>query len=56
LNYMGKGNDYIHFVDDRLGHDQRYSLDSSKVMSTLNWSPTLKLEDCLEELVRTYSV
>ena len=56
LKYMGKGNDYIRFVDDRLGHDQRYSLNSSKVMSTLNWSPTLKLEDSLEELVRAYSV
>jgi len=56
LKYMGKGNDYIRFVDDRLGHDQRYSLDSSKVMSTLNWRPTLKLEECLEELVRAYSV
>jgi dTDP-glucose 4,6-dehydratase len=56
LKFMGKGNEYIEFVDDRLGHDQRYSLNSSKVKSILNWTPTLRLEDCLEELIQTYSV
>ena len=55
LKYMGKGNEYIQFVDDRLGHDQRYSLNSSKVKSILNWTPNLRLEDCLEELIRAYS-
>jgi dTDP-glucose 4,6-dehydratase len=55
LKYMGKGNEYIQFVDNRLGHDQRYSLNSSKVKSILNWTPTLRLEDCLEELIRAYS-
>lgn len=55
LKFMGKGNEFIQFVDDRLGHDQRYSLNSSKVKFLLNWTPTLRLEDCLEELVRAYS-
>ena len=55
LKYMGKGNEYIQFVDDRLGHDHRYSLNSSKVKSILNWTPNLRLEDCLEELIRAYS-
>lgn len=55
LKYMGKGNEYIQFVDDRLGHDQRYSLNSSKVKSLLNWTPTVRLEDSLEELIQAYS-
>jgi dTDP-glucose 4,6-dehydratase len=55
LKFMGKGHEYIQFVDDRLGHDQRYSLNSSKVKSILNWTPTLRLEDCLEELIQAYS-
>ena len=55
LKFMGKGNEYIQFVDDRLGHDQRYSLNSSKVKSILNWTPTVRLEDCLEELIQAYS-
>jgi dTDP-glucose 4,6-dehydratase len=55
LKFMGKGNEYIEFIDDRLGHDQRYSLNSSKVKSILNWTPTLRLEDCLKELIQTYS-
>jgi dTDP-glucose 4,6-dehydratase len=55
LKYMDKGNEYIQFVDDRLGHDQRYSLNSSKVKTIFNWTPTLKLDDCLKELIRAYS-
>lgn len=55
LKFMGKGNEYIKFVDDRLGHDQRYSLNYSKVNMIFDWTPTLKLEDCLEELIRAYS-
>ena len=55
LKFMGKGNEYIQFVDDRLGHDHRYSLNSSKVRRTFNWAATLRLEDCLQELIEAYS-
>jgi dTDP-glucose 4,6-dehydratase len=32
--------DLIRFVDDRPGHDFRYSLDYTKIANTLNWHPT----------------
>ena len=38
-------NDLISFVDDRKGHDFRYSIDSSKIQSQLDWSPKMKFEE-----------
>jgi len=38
LELTGAGDDLIRYVDDRAGHDRRYSLDDSKVRG-LGWSP-----------------
>src|SRR5580765_3684005 len=38
LELTGAGEDLIRYVDDRAGHDRRYSLDDSKVRG-LGWSP-----------------
>jgi len=32
-------NDYISFVEDRLGHDRRYAIDASKIQKELGWLP-----------------
>ena len=37
LEIMGKSSDLIEFVEDRPGHDQRYSLDSSKIKNEFGW-------------------
>ncbi|PKP51910.1 MAG: dTDP-glucose 4,6-dehydratase [Candidatus Altiarchaeales archaeon HGW-Altiarchaeales-3] len=44
---------YIDFVEDRLGHDRRYSLDSGKVKA-LGWEPKYKFEDATSETIRWY--
>lgn len=44
----------ITFVEDRLGHDYRYSIDSSKIRKTLNWSPKISFEEALQITVRHY--
>ena len=31
--------DYISFVEDRLGHDRRYAIDASKIHRELAWEP-----------------
>ncbi len=31
--------DYISFVEDRLGHDRRYAIDAAKMRSELKWVP-----------------
>ena len=44
----------ITFVEDRPGHDTRYSLDSSKIRSTLGWKPRFSFEESLESTIRWY--
>ncbi|HWB19663.1 MAG TPA: dTDP-glucose 4,6-dehydratase [Phycisphaerales bacterium] len=40
LKLMGKGDEMIQPVVDRLGHDRRYAIDASKIKRTLGWQPT----------------
>ena len=40
LKIMGFGEDMIHPVEDRLGHDRRYAIDASKIREELGWVPT----------------
>ncbi len=53
LALAGVGEEMIHYVEDRLGHDRRYSVDTAKVRA-LGWSPSRKLEDALDETFRWY--
>jgi dTDP-glucose 4,6-dehydratase len=53
LKIMGKSEDLIEFVEDRPGHDVRYSLDASKIRE-LGWKPKFKFEDGLKETVKWY--
>jgi len=43
----------IRHVDDRPGHDRRYSLDDSKLRA-LGWQPRVGLEEGLAETVEWY--
>jgi dTDP-glucose 4,6-dehydratase len=54
LEVMGKDKDLIEFVEDRPGHDIRYSLDSSKIRKELLWEPKHSLEDALKKTVEWY--
>ncbi|MGL9788409.1 dTDP-glucose 4,6-dehydratase [Enterococcus sp. DIV2469a] len=44
----------IEFVEDRLGHDYRYAMETSKIES-LGWKPKTKLEEGLIKTVKWYS-
>jgi dTDP-glucose 4,6-dehydratase len=46
--------DTVCFVQDRKGHDYRYSMDSSKAKRELGWSPKVRLSDGLRETVGFY--
>jgi len=52
LRIIGKP-DLIEFVEDRPGHDIRYSLDSSKIRE-LGWKPGHKFEEGLKETIEWY--
>ena len=53
LAIMGKDERSIQFVQDRPGHDMRYSLDSSKLRS-LGWFPQVRLDAGLKKTVDWY--
>ena len=46
--------DLISFVQDRPGHDARYAIDSTKILTELNWEPELSLIQGLRETVSWY--
>ncbi len=53
LKLMDKSNNLIEYIDDRPGHDFRYSLDSKKIKK-LKWKPKYNLEIGLNETVQWY--
>lgn len=54
LTIMGKDEDAIEFVEDRPGHDVRYSLNSSKIRRELGWRPERGFREGMEATVRWY--
>ena len=46
--------DLIEFVDDRPGHDIRYSLNNSKLVNDLGWSPKVEFEDGIKNTIKWY--
>ena len=54
LELMGKNNDLIEYVEDRPGHDYRYSMSSEKIFHELNWSSKIKFEEGLQNTISWY--
>ena len=50
----GDSEKLITFVKDRAGHDKRYAIDSSKLMTELEWKPSLQFEEGIEKTVKWY--
>jgi dTDP-glucose 4,6-dehydratase len=42
------------FVTDRLGHDYRYAIDTTKIERELGWKPTTSFEEGIEKTVDFY--
>ena len=53
LGILDKPYELITYVNDRLGHDLRYAVDSSKVQR-LGWRPEYTMEDTLTGIVEWY--
>lgn len=53
LDVLGKPHELITYVPDRLGHDLRYAIDSSK-LETLGWKPEYTIEESLQGIVEWY--
>lgn len=54
LKKLGKSEDLIEFVKDRLGHDRRYAIDSSKIQNELGWKPTFEFEQAISDTIDWY--
>jgi dTDP-glucose 4,6-dehydratase len=54
LELLGGDWSRVENVPDRLGHDERYSLDWSKISRELGWRPTVDFDDGLAAAVRWY--
>lgn len=50
----GEDLNLITFIKDRLGHDSRYAIDSTKLQKELGWEPSLQFEEGIEKTVKWY--
>ena len=53
-NEEGHSLHLITYVADRLGHDARYAIDSTKLKEELGWEPSLQFEEGIEKTVKWY--
>jgi dTDP-glucose 4,6-dehydratase len=54
LEAMGADESSIEYVEDRKGHDLRYSVDWTKINRELGYEPHVKFEDGLRETIQWY--
>ena len=54
LTYDWINDNLITFVKDRLGHDQRYAIDFTKISEELGWKPDTNYEYGIRKTVRWY--
>lgn len=53
IQALGKSEELIEFVDDRLGHDKRYAIDPSKIKE-LGWKPKFPFEIGIDQTIQWY--
>ncbi|MDD5769915.1 MAG: dTDP-glucose 4,6-dehydratase [Candidatus Gracilibacteria bacterium] len=54
LHEMGKGEEFISFVEDRKGHDVRYAIDATKLKTELAWEPKVRFEVGIVKTIKYY--
>ena len=54
LDHLGKSKNLIRYVTDRLGHDRRYAIDSSKARTELDWKPLHSAPQGIHETIDWY--
>lgn len=54
LEAMGKDENSIQYVEDRLGHDKRYAIDNTKIQTDLGWKPSLTFEEGIKLTIDWY--
>ena len=54
LELMGKNQSSIRYIEDRLGHDLRYSVDVKKISENLGYRPQIDFESGLRNTLNWY--
>jgi dTDP-glucose 4,6-dehydratase len=54
LRRLGKPDSLIRHVKDRPGHDRRYAIDSTRIMTELNWKPAVTFEQGIDRTIDWY--
>ncbi len=54
LELTGRGESLITYVDDRLGHDRRYSLSAERISAELGWQAAVSFDDGIAQTVAWY--
>lgn len=54
LEILEKPENLITYVKDRLGHDRRYAIDSSKIQKDLGWKPSYNFNEGIQETIQWY--
>ncbi|MEI7474114.1 MAG: dTDP-glucose 4,6-dehydratase [bacterium] len=54
LDKLGKPDSLIKYVEDRLGHDRRYAIDSSKIQKELGWEPKVCFDEGIQITIDWY--
>ena len=54
LSVMGKDENSIEYVEDRLGHDKRYAISNDKITTELDWTPSLTVEEGIKLTIDWY--
>lgn len=54
LDKLGKPDSLIKYVEDRLGHDKRYAIDSTKIQTELGWQPEVNFDEGIQLTIDWY--
>jgi len=54
LDRLNMKENMIEYIDDRPGHDRRYSTDITKIRHELKWSPRFDIDNGLEKTIEWY--
>lgn len=54
LDAMGKDENSIQYVEDRLGHDRRYAISNDKITSELGWKPSITFKEGIKLTIDWY--
>jgi dTDP-glucose 4,6-dehydratase len=54
LKLLKKQESLITYVKDRPGHDRRYAIDAKKIMTELDWQPSVTFEQGIQKAIDWY--